>query len=335
VNHPSVIAWDNGNEGGSNPELDDEFARYDPQRRPVLHPWELSFRGLNTQHYREFAETQKFAGGPDIFLPTEFLHGLFDGGSGAGLDDYWKILGEAPHAAGGFLWAWSEEAVVRSDLGGRLDANRDLGPDGLVGPHGEKSGSFNAIREIWCPVQIETGPLPADFTGELAVRNRHDFLNLNAITFEWRLMKFSPPGALLFHRTLLASGRVPGPDVAARTDGKLSLPLPPDWREADVLYLTAIDSRQRELYTWAWRWKTGAAVIGSASNCTTKSVSMNLRRRSRSPPGAIPCVSIAPRAACTDSPAMGIRFRWAMVRVWWRIVGRTESSSRSPVRTAG
>lgn len=264
VNHPSVIGWDNGNEGGSNAELDAEFDRLDPQQRPVLHPWEPSFRGLNTQHYREYDETKKFAAGPDVFLPTEFLHGLFDGGSGAGLDDYWKILGEAPRAAGGFLWAWSEEAVVRSDLDGRIDANRDLGPDGLVGPHGEKSGSYNAVRDIWSPVQIDLAALPADFTGELAVRNRYDFLNLNTVTFEWRLMKFAPPGALLFHRTMLAFGRLAGPDIGARADGKINLALPADWRAGDVLYLTAINARQQEVGSWAWRWQSGAAAIGTA-----------------------------------------------------------------------
>ena len=30
---------------------------------------------------------------------------------GAGLDDFWKYMGEKPHAAGGFLWVWADEAV--------------------------------------------------------------------------------------------------------------------------------------------------------------------------------------------------------------------------------
>jgi hypothetical protein len=40
VNHPSVILWANGNEGGFNFDLDDDFAKYDPQNRPVIHPWD-------------------------------------------------------------------------------------------------------------------------------------------------------------------------------------------------------------------------------------------------------------------------------------------------------
>lgn len=268
VNHPSIVLWDNGNEGGWNTENDDEFAKHDPQQRPVIHPGPLSgpptFRNLNARHYRNYAETVAFAEGPDIFMPTEFLHGLYDGGHAAGLDDYWKIMGEKPHAAGGFLWVWADEGLVRTDEGGRVDVRRDLAPDGIVGPHGEKEGSYNAIREIWSPVQVPLATLPADFAGTLPVRNRYDHLNLNTVTFEWRLMKFAPPGALLFHRTQIALGRFNGPDLAPRTDGTISLALPGDWREADVLSLTAIDSRDREICTWTWRWKTGADAIGQA-----------------------------------------------------------------------
>ncbi len=265
VNHPSILFWDNGNEGGENAENDDEFAKHDPQHRTVLHPWAKSFRGMNTSHYRPYNETEKYVEGPDVYMPTEFLHGLFDGGMGAGLDDYWKLMGEKPHAAGGFLWVWMDEAVARTDDNGRLDARRDLAPDGLVGPHREKEGSFYTVREIWSPVQIPLAQLPADFAGTLPVRNRYDFLKLDTVTFEWRLMKFAPPGAPLYHRTLLGHGRVAGPALAARTDGELKLPLPEKWRDADVLYVTAIDSQQRELWTWSWRWKSGAEVIGRAA----------------------------------------------------------------------
>lgn len=264
VNHPSILFWDNGNEGGENSENDDEFAKYDPQHRPVLHPWALSFRGMNTRHYREYAETEKFTDGPDIFMPTEFLHGLYDGGHGAGLDDYWKLMGEKPHAAGGFLWSWMDEAVARTDENGRLDDRRDLGPDGIVGPHHEKEGSFYTIREIWSPVQIPLKTLPTDFSGTLPVRNRFDFLNLSTVSFEWRLMKFGAPGVLTGQRTLLSHGEFIGPDVAPRADGSLQLPLPADWREADVLYLAAFDTRHRELWTWSWQWKSGADSIGRA-----------------------------------------------------------------------
>ena len=50
VNHPSIVFWDNGNEGGWNPDLDDEFGLWDIQQREVIRPRQI-FRKTNTLHY--------------------------------------------------------------------------------------------------------------------------------------------------------------------------------------------------------------------------------------------------------------------------------------------
>ena len=91
VNHPSIIMWSNGNEGGHNFELDTLFTQYDIQQRPVVHPWQL-FGGIETQHYREYNYgIGNYEYGREIVMPTEFLHGQFDGGHGAGLG---RLLGK-------------------------------------------------------------------------------------------------------------------------------------------------------------------------------------------------------------------------------------------------
>lgn len=115
VNHPSILFWDNGNEGGWNTEVDDEWAKYDPQNRRVLHPWELA-GGIDTDHYENYETTLKKLKSSNIFMPTEYLHGLYDGGHGAGLDDYWKAMWGHPLTGGMFLWVYADEAVVRTDL---------------------------------------------------------------------------------------------------------------------------------------------------------------------------------------------------------------------------
>lgn len=271
VNHPSILFWDNGNEGGENLEVDDEFAKHDPQGRPVLHPWG-TFRGINTRHYRPYDVTAQLADEQNIFMPTEFLHGLYDGGHGAGLDDFWKIMGEKPRAAGGFLWSWADETIARMDQGGRLDPRRDLAPDGLVGPHLEKEGSYYTVRDIWSPVQIPISELPAGFSGTLPIRNRYDFLALSTCRFQWQLLRYAPPGTLKNLRTLLAHGTVNGPDVAPRSDGTLVLPLPERWRDADVLRLTAFDGSGRDIATWAWSLKQGI-VPADEKSATSKAAS--------------------------------------------------------------
>ncbi|MBR2035787.1 MAG: glycoside hydrolase family 2, partial [Prevotella sp.] len=53
VNHPSVIFWSNGNEGGFNYELEPFFYKFDPQKRVVLYPW-ANRNGIETKHYRSY-----------------------------------------------------------------------------------------------------------------------------------------------------------------------------------------------------------------------------------------------------------------------------------------
>lgn len=155
VNHPCIFLWSNGNEGGWNKKLDTRFADYDPQKRHVIHPW-ADFNQLDTHHYPAYQTgTGRLANGYNVFMPTEFLHGQYDKGLGAGLEDYWNNYTSNPLFAGGFLWTFIDEAVSRSDKGGILDSDGPNGPDGIVGPRREKEGSFYTVREVWAPIQLK------------------------------------------------------------------------------------------------------------------------------------------------------------------------------------
>ncbi len=272
VNHPSILFWDNGNEGGWNKENDDEFAKWDVQKRPVLHPWEL-FRGVNTDHYENYESHARLAAGPDIYMPTEFLHALYDGGAGAGLWDYWELLRKSKVGAGGFIWALLDECVARTDMGGRLDCSGNQGADGIVGPHREKEGSFYTVREIWSPVQVAgAGELPDDFRGVLALENRYDFTNLDECSFEWELARFPSPNEVKAGHVALASGTLKGPNVPPHGAGELKLNLPATWRRADALYLTAKDPAGRELWTWSWGLKRAGTAARRAARAGAGSV---------------------------------------------------------------
>jgi hypothetical protein len=255
VNHPSILFWDNGNEGGWNTAIDGEFAKWDPQQRSVLHPWE-TFNHVNTTHYKDYARAVQLCAGPEIYLPTEFNHGLYDGGAGAGLWDRWERMRKSPLCAGGFIWALVDEGVVRTDENGRIDCAGNLAPDGIVGPHREKEGSFNTIRELWSPVAItasgESSALPAGWNGELAVENRYDFTNLDQCTFEWSLARFAGPREAKTGHEVIASGKTAGPSVGPHSAGEAKLLLPDSWRQADALFVTARDPAGHELWTWSW-----------------------------------------------------------------------------------
>ncbi len=250
VNHPSIIFWDNGNEGGFNRGLDGDYALYDPQQRPVLHPWER-FNGTDTKHYPDYNYvTNSVLYGKEVFFPTEFMHGVFDGGHGAGLEDFWNAMRQHPYFGGGFLWAFHDEAVVRTDQNGRLDGAADSAPDGILGPHREKEASFFTIKELWSPVVLTKQFLAPGFDGRLAVENRYLYTNLSQCRFSWKLVSFPGPGDQATAPRTDATGTAPAPALAPGTQGWLTLALPASWRRSDALYLTATGPDQREIFTW-------------------------------------------------------------------------------------
>ncbi|HEX2860362.1 MAG TPA: glycoside hydrolase family 2 TIM barrel-domain containing protein, partial [Lacunisphaera sp.] len=247
VNHPSIIIWDNGNEGGWNRDLDGDFALYDPQQRPVIHPWD-PFGGIDSRHYTSYADhLRRLQGGPNLVMPTEILHALYDGGAGAGLHDYWQAILASRFGAGAFIWDYADEAIARSDRGGKLDPFSTFAPDGIVGPNFEKEGSYHTLRHVWSPVQIDAPVLDGKFDGTLTVHNRYDFTSLASCRFEWALVRFSG------EKTTLAEGTVAGPAIDPHASGTLKLDLPnTDWQEAGALVLTARDPRGEPLWTWTW-----------------------------------------------------------------------------------
>lgn len=255
VNHPSILFWDNGNEGGWNPENDGEFARWDPQQRPVLHPWGIH-SGINTDHYEDYASTVKLSAGPTIFMPTEFLHGLYDGGAGTGLRDFWTVMSRSPTVAGGFIWVWSDEGVVRTDRNGAIDNAGNLAPDGIVGPHREREGSYFAVQQLWSPVQV-TAPatearLTPDWDGRVSLENHYSFTSLAQCEIRWRVLAITAS-----ERRVVLEGRQPGPAAAPGPAAELRLPLDDGWADAApgterVLQVAVHDPEARELWTWSW-----------------------------------------------------------------------------------
>jgi hypothetical protein len=250
VNHPCILFWDNGNEGGWNRELDDDFALWDPQQRQVLHPWE-TFRGVNTAHYRTFSVAQKMCATNVIYMPTEFMHGLFDGGAGAGLEDYWTMMRASKVLGGGFIWAFLDEGLKRPD-NGLVDVVSNAAPDGIVGPYREKEASFFTIKELWSPLVITNQTLPENFDGKLTVENRYSFTDAGQCDFTWELRTFRSPADSAAGFKIISQGKATVPSLPPAGTGVINLNLPQAWAAAEALSLRVNDPSGRELWTWVW-----------------------------------------------------------------------------------
>lgn len=254
VNHPCIVIWDNGNEGGWNYNTDKLFDQYDPQNRIVIHPW-ADFNGWDTHHYPAYQTgIHRFNNGENVFFPTEFMHGMYDQGLGAGLEDFWNHFMESPLSAGGFMWAYNDCAVLRTDWTGekKYDSHNYMAPDGIVGPHREKEGSVFAVKEIWAPIQFEPRRITPSFDGSFVVKNTYQFSNLNSCKMEYKLIKITSTDGNIASQSVIGEGTVQLPDATPGEERKIQLDLPANFFDADVLSMTAWDQHGREIYTWTW-----------------------------------------------------------------------------------
>ena len=172
------------------------------------------------------------------------LHGLYDGGAGAGMQDYWDAILKSKAGAGGFIWAFLDEDVKRTDKGGILDSQGNMAPDGIVGPYREREASFYTVKQLWSPIIVT----PPDGTSRsFTVTNRYAFINADQCTFEWQTIAFRQPNDTASGSVVLASridhGRSLAPGSSASWGG---------WGPPASTSARIKDATGRVIQTYVW-----------------------------------------------------------------------------------
>lgn len=268
ANHPSIIFWSNGNEGGHNFDFDDDFAKYDLSNRIVIHAHHKpgnAINGIDCNHYEGYESTKKLVNenSENIHMPTEFLHAMHDGGGAAALADYWELQWNGKHGGGGFIWSFADEGIMRTDFNNMIDVNANNAADGVVGPHRQKEASYNAIKEIYSPVRITLKEISENFKGEIPVENRYHFTNLKDCIFRYELINFRSPDDMQSGYKVSQNGTIKSPDIEPTAKGNLQISLPKDWKNNDALAVAAYDPDNNEIYRWVWKIKSNKALVAS------------------------------------------------------------------------
>lgn len=251
VNHPAIFLWSNGNEGGFNYNLDSLFYKFDLQQRHVVHPW-CDFDGIDTYHYPTYQRgPYRLEKGQHVFMPTEFLHAQYDGGAGAGLEDYWNKFRESSLFAGGFIWAFLDEAIMRTDKNNTLDSSGPDAPDGIVGPHREKEGSYYAIKDIWSPVQLKPMKITKSFIGDINITNDFLFTKLDETRMTYRLLRIPSSGRSL-KAEVIGKGTIPLPGIIPGETCNIHFNLPSNFFDADVLSIESLNSKGDTICSWSY-----------------------------------------------------------------------------------
>ncbi|MFQ5350988.1 MAG: hypothetical protein ACE5EG_11145, partial [Thermoanaerobaculia bacterium] len=205
--------------------------------------------------------TSADGGPPPVLLPTEILHALYDGGGGASLDDYWRLLRSSGRLGGAFLWSLFDEGVVRTDREGRIDTGGNRGADGLLGPHRQPEASYHTVREVWSPLQIASYRYLPE-TVEVELENHFDetdlahqervkcAFDLAQCTLRWRWLAFPRLPEDGLEVRAMPGGERPLPAAAPGTGVVLSLPRPEVPGAVDAVELRAFAPDGREVMVW-------------------------------------------------------------------------------------
>ncbi len=230
-NHPSIIVWSLGNEGGDGVNFQATSAwihERDPSRpvhyeRAVLEPHVDIFGPM----YDRIPEILAYVSEPQDrpLILCEYAHAM--GNSVGNLRDYWDAIYSEPQLQGGFIWDWIDQGLYAETWDGipYWAFGGDFGPpgvpsdgnfliNGLVQPDLRPNPHMTEVRKVYQPVDTQALELGS---GRIRVLNRLDFLDLSGLELRWTLSEESEP---------IASGTVRDLDVAPQDSLDLVLDLP-------------------------------------------------------------------------------------------------------------
>ncbi len=252
--HACVIIWSVGNENPNTP-LTIATARRVKEldsTRPVCFPQTGSYFAqhyselppdidLYAAHYPTPATVRAY--GKKLTRPivfTEYAHAL--GLATGQIQDEWAIMQASPRIAGGAIWMFQDQGILRTAAAGQspasthdlglavwpdathyYDTNGNQGMDGIVYSDRRPQVDYWQVRKVYSPVQISAGVLrvqPGMNQLALDVENRFDFRSLQGFVLAWTVMRNGRAGQ---------SGLLPL-HAAARETEKVILPVewPPD-----------------------------------------------------------------------------------------------------------
>ena len=216
VNHPiDLFSGTTATKGGFNTNLDKLFDEYDPQSRRGAATVGFRSDGLCTAHYLAYDKAEIAATGQSVYFkapgqgtrrderphvkihlvcPRSFCTGTSDGGAGAGLEDYWRMMSASKLVGGGFhLGAFLDEGV-NNPFTGKIDVSGNE----VTGRHclpsvSRARGQLYTIKQIWSPIQILETNLPKNFDGKLTVENHFNFTDASQCKFTRQLRRFIYP----------------------------------------------------------------------------------------------------------------------------------------------
>jgi beta-galactosidase len=229
-NHPSVIIWSLGNEGGNGPNFEATYTWI--KQRDVTRPvqYERAEESWNTDivcpmYAWGYLESYGSRIQNRPLIMCEYAHAM--GNSTGNFQDYWDLIEKYPQLQGGLIWDWVDQGLAKRAPDGTQywGFGGDWGPpgtpsdanfncNGLVLPDRTPHPGLAEVKKVYQYVKVKPVLLSSN---RFEVTNKHDFVDLTAFTINWEIVGDGKR---------IASGKIERPDIAPHASRVFTLDFP-------------------------------------------------------------------------------------------------------------
>jgi len=257
-NHPSIIIWSLGNEGGDgvNFQATSKWIHERDPSRPVhyeraeMEPHTDIYAPMyaSVEEIIEYAETHS----DRPLILCEYTHAM--GNSNGGVKEYWDAIYKYPQLQGGFVWDWVDQGL-RKEVPGKpgeyfFGYGGDFEPEGvyhddnfcmngLVSADRTPHPGLYEMKKVYQYIWTTALDLAQ---GRLEIRNLYDFKTVDLVDATWTLMADGET---------LAEGTLPQLDIAPGQSQIVTIPYPAISPEPGVEYWLNMSYRLSDSAPWA------------------------------------------------------------------------------------
>ena len=213
-NHPSVIIWSMGNEGGNGVNF---YAGYraikahDSAKRPVQYerPYKDRDASLFDMDWNTDIIVPQYPSPGRLeqvgktqtdrpYIPSEYAHAM--GNSTGNFQDYWDIIELYDNLQGGFIWDWVDQSIWKThttgeryyayggDYGKNMPTDNTFLNNGIVFPDRTAQPALYEVKKAHEFINFKAQGVNRHNELRVLIENLYDFTNLNRFEFRARIM---------------------------------------------------------------------------------------------------------------------------------------------------